>query len=130
MHAQLTPRRIAQFPTCPRCKHPDVTPVSDAPVFIRIGNGEPQKIGRSEAAAYLRFLQIIAPCGAIAQQLYLALRECINVSRVRDTLRRRFGAENFPCEKRAKAGRLGTFGIYYLPEHVQVWDAEEGEASG
>lgn len=84
-----------------------------------------QTIRRSEAAAYLRFVAGHSPNGVVAQHLYRALGECINISRVLDTLRKRLGAENVPCIKRPKLTRPGVYGVYYLPEHVRVWEPEE-----
>lgn len=118
-------REIAQFPACPHCGLPAISRVSDSAICIQVGDNPPETIPRSEAAAYLRFVYKYAPLGVVAQHLYLALGECIAISRVIDTLRKRLGSENIPCEKRRKSDHPGYFGVYYLPEHIRIWEPDQ-----
>lgn len=125
-------RPIAQFPTCPDCGAPIIERVSDAAICVQVRDGPVQTFRRSEAAAYLRFVAGHAPNGVVAQHLYHALGECINISRVIDTLRRRLGGrENVPCDRQSKATCPGRFyGVYYLPEHVKVWEPTKKAGGG
>lgn len=119
---------VATFPQCPNCGDPLIDPVSDAAICVQVRDEPVQTIRRSEAAAYLRFVAGHSPDGVVAQHLYRALGECINISRVLDTLRKRLGAENVPCIKRPKLTGPGVFGVYYLPKHVRV--SEPDNAGG
>ena len=118
-------RPIAQFPTCPHCGTSIIERISDAAICVQVREGPVHTFRRSEAAAYLRFVAMHAPNGVVAQHVYRALGECINISRVIDTLRERLGAENVPCIKRPKVTLPGVYGVYYLPEHVRVWEPED-----
>ena len=117
-------RLITQFPKCPHCGDEIIVPASDAPICVQVSGRPPQTISRSEAAAVLRFLTSNAPNGVVTQQIYEALGKSINVSRAIDTLRKRLGKSSILCEDRQKRNGPGTFGVFYLPDHVRVWEPE------
>jgi len=124
--SQSTQSKLADFPVCSCCGTPKVPVVDDREIWCQIKNQQPFLIPKGQCAQCLRFLNSKHGKRVLAQHLYLALGNCMQVSRVLDTLRHRYLIPIL-CDHVRKQTNQGTYGQYYLGKEVRIWEPGGGE---
>ena len=96
--------------------------VSDDPIWVQIGDSDPQLIPRGQLAALLRFLPSYESGESVVMEhMSFALGGCYKIDQILSALRNDLGIP-IPCDLVPKKTKPGTYGLYYLGQGVRRWE--------